>query len=140
MTLVSASLREAVVRRAAGRCEYCRLSQETQVATFPVDHVMPVAEGGETILENLALSCPRCNAAKWKHRTAADPVSGETLPLFDPRTQVWEDHFRWSDTDATVLEGLTAVGRATIACLELNHARHLEVRRWLIVLGLHPAG
>jgi hypothetical protein len=138
MTLVPTSLREEVERRAAGRCEYCRLSQQTQVATFPVDHVLPVTEGGETILGNLALACPRCNAAKWKRVAAEDPVSGATVPLFDPRTQVWGDHFRWSDRDATVLEGLTAVGRATIVGLELNHARHLEVRRWLIVLGTHP--
>src|SRR5947208_1306313 len=100
MTLVSASLRDEVVRRAAGRCEYCRLSQQTQVATFPVDHVLPVTEGGETVLANLALACPRCNAAKWKHVTADDPVSAATVLLFDPRTQVWEDHFRWSDADA----------------------------------------
>jgi hypothetical protein len=52
MTLVSPSLREEVVRRAGGHCEYCGLSQETQVATFPVDHVLPVTEGGETVLAN----------------------------------------------------------------------------------------
>jgi hypothetical protein len=138
MTLISDSLREEVVRRAAGRCEYCRLAQQTQVATFPVDHVLPLAEGGETVLANLALACPRCNAAKWRRITAADPGSGALVPLFDPRTQVWSDHFRWSGADVAELEGLTAVGRATIASLELNHARHLEVRRWLIVLELHP--
>src|SRR5438046_1885544 len=83
MTLVSASLRDEVVRRAAGRCEYCRLAQQTQVATFPVDHVLPVTEGGETVLANLALACPRCNAAKWKRVTADDPVSAATVLLFD---------------------------------------------------------
>jgi hypothetical protein len=102
--------------------------------------MLPVAEGGETVLANLALACPRCNAAKWRHVTAADPSSGTTVPLFDPRTQVWGDHFRWSEADPAVLEGVTAVGRATIVGLELNHTRHLEVRRWLIVLGLHPPG
>jgi hypothetical protein len=140
MTLVSPNLREAVVQRAAGRCEYCRLAQQTQVATFPVDHVVPVAEDGETALANLALACPRCNAAKWRRITATDPVSGETVPLFNPRTQAWKEHFRWAQADATVVEGLTAVGRATVVGLELNHPRHLEVRRWLIVLGMHPPG
>jgi 5-methylcytosine-specific restriction endonuclease McrA len=104
MTLVSASLRDEVIRRAGGRCEYCRLSQETQVATFPVDHVLPVTEGGETVLANLALSCPRCNAGKWKRTTAEDTVSGATVPLFDPRNQLWGEHFRWSEADPTVLE------------------------------------
>jgi hypothetical protein len=140
MTLISASLRAEVVRRAASRCEYCRLAQQTQVATFPVDHVLPVAQGGQTVLANLALACPRCNAAKWQRIEAADPGSGATIPLFNPRNQVWSDHFRWSEEEAAVLEGLTAIGRATIVALELNHPRHLEVRRWLIVLGLHPPG
>jgi hypothetical protein len=35
--------------------------QESQVATFPVDHIIPVASNGKTELENLALACPR-----WK--------------------------------------------------------------------------
>ncbi len=138
MTLGPPTLRDAVVQRAVGRCEYCRLAQHTQVATFPVDHVVPVSEDGETTLENLALACPRCNAAKWRRTTAVDPVSGETVFLFNPRTQVWGEHFRWSAADALVMEGLTAVGRATVVGLELNHPRHLEVRRWLIALGLHP--
>lgn len=60
MTLISAVLREAVVQRAANRCEYCRLSQESQVATFPVDHIVPVSLDGPTEIENLALTCTRC--------------------------------------------------------------------------------
>ncbi len=138
MTLISANLREAVARRAGQRCEYCRLSQETQVATFPVDHIFPVVEGGETNLENLAMACPRCNAAKWTHYSNVDPISGTVVPLFHPRTQSWTDHFRWSESDPTIVEALSAVGRATLSLLEINGARHLQVRRWLIVLGLHP--
>jgi hypothetical protein len=140
MTLISASLREEVVQRAEGRCEYCRLAQQTQVATFPVDHVLPVADSGETVLANLALACPRCNAVKWRRVTGVDPGSGATVRLFNPRAQIWSDHFRWSEADTAVLEGLTPIGRATVAGLELNHARHLEVRRWLILLELHPPG
>lgn len=138
MSLVPALLREEVVRRAAGRCEYCRLSQQTQVATFPVDHILPVTDGGETVLSNLALACPRCNAAKWKRVAADDPATSRTVPLFNPRTQSWADHFRWSASDATSVEGSTETGRATVAGLEMNHDRHREVRRWLVALGLHP--
>jgi hypothetical protein len=60
MSLISAQLREAVVERAGNRCEYCHLSQDFQVATFPVDHVTPVFLAGLTELANLALACPRC--------------------------------------------------------------------------------
>lgn len=138
MTLISAANREAVVARGGGRCEYCRLGQDTQVATFPVDHIIPVSEGGETALHNLCLTCPRCNASKWTHVAGIDPTTGETVSLYNPRTQRWAEHFRWSDTDPAVLESATAIGRATIAVLDLNHSRHLEVRRWLMTLDLHP--
>jgi hypothetical protein len=138
MTLIPAALREAVVQRAGNRCEYCCLSQVTQVATFPVDHILPVTLEGETTLANLALACPRCNAGKWTRVNSPDPVSGETLSLFNPRTQAWADHFRWSESDLAVLEPLTPTGRATLALLDLHGARHIEVRRLLIVLRLHP--
>ena len=40
MSDIAASLRNEVVLRAGGRCEYCRLSQAGQEATFPIDHVV----------------------------------------------------------------------------------------------------
>lgn len=139
MTLIPADLREAVVQRAGNRCEYCHLSQELQVATFPVDHIVPVVAGGKTELENLALACPRCNALEWTHTESEDPDSGQPIPLFDPRRQHWADHFRWSETDAVTLEALTPTGRATLAPLDLNSEQHLRIRRWLVALGSPPS-
>jgi len=81
VTLIPASLRPAVVRRARNRCEYCLLSQELQVATFPIDHVLPRIREGATLLENLALACPRCNSGKWIHIQAVDPASSESVDL-----------------------------------------------------------
>jgi len=126
------------VSRAGERCEYCHLPQATQVATFPVDHVAPLVSGGDTELGNLALACPQCNALKWTHREATDPGTGEVMPLFDPRTQRWADHFRWSSADPTVLEPLTSGARATLALLDLNSEIRRDIRRWLIEIGLHP--
>jgi hypothetical protein len=138
VTLIPARIREAVVQRAGNRCEYCRLAQESQVATFPVDHVLPSALEGATELENLALACPRCNAQKWTHVEAADPASGVLVPLFNPRTQLWAEHFRWSASNSLLVEPLTPTGRATVALLELNSGQHLTVRQLLRALGLHP--
>jgi hypothetical protein len=138
MTLIPADLRAAAVARAGDRCEYCRLGQESQVATFPVDHIIPVASGGRTELENLALACPRCNARKWTYVSAADPVTGGLVPLFNPRAQAWADHFRWSDTDPAVLEPTSASARATAALLDLNSPQHLAIRRWLMAIGMFP--
>ena len=95
MTEVSPSLHAEVVLRASHRCEYCRLSQLGQEATFHVDHVVPRAAGGPTTGDNLALACVSCSLRKWAKQTATDPDSGEEVPLFNPRTQSWADHFRW---------------------------------------------
>jgi hypothetical protein len=137
MTLIPHDVRQAVFDRAAGLCEYCCLPQATQVATFPVDHVTPISVGGLTELENLALACPRCNAAKWIYTTAADPISGEIVSLFNPRRDVWLEHFRWAD-DPTRMEAHSPIARATIALLDLNSEHRRQVRHWLAALDLHP--
>lgn len=51
------SLRRLVIERAKNRCEYCGISQVGQVATFHIDHIIPVVAKGETTAENLALAC-----------------------------------------------------------------------------------
>ena len=138
MSLIPDDIRAAVTRRARNRCEYCLLSQDSQVATFPVDLVIPRLTGGRTVLENLALSCPQCNAAKWIYVEATDPESGQVVPLFNPRTQVWVEHFRWSDLDSTLIEGRTPSARATIERLGLNSESRRNIRRWLMAVGIHP--
>lgn len=140
MTLISDELRQSVVLRARNCCEYCHLPQVSQVATFPVDHVVPVALQGPTKAENLCLACPRCNARKWTSVEAVDPVSGEVVPLFDPRKDDWFAQFRWSASDGSVLEALTPKGRATITLLDLNSPHRVSIRRWLAVVGMHPPG
>ena len=140
MSVVSDTIRAAVVERAGHRCEYCHLPIRGQVATFPVDHATPRSRGGETIVDNLALACPHCNAHKWNHQDGVDPLSGQSVGLFNPRTQSWSDHFQWSRAQLGALEGKTACGRATIALLQMNHPVLLDIRRLLTELGLFPEG
>ena len=138
MSLISSNLRQAVVERAGNRCEYCHLSQESQVATFPVDHIVPVSLSGVTELANLALACPRCNARKWKYVEARDSDTGQMVAFFNPRIHQWIDHFRWSPTDFIVMESVSEIGRVTVAFLDLNSPHHMAVRTLLHVLSLHP--
>jgi 5-methylcytosine-specific restriction endonuclease McrA len=128
---ISDPLRAAVVERADSMCEYCRLPTQGQVAWFPVDHIIPRSKGGKTELKNLALSCPRCNGHKWTHMTDTDPVTGDEIPLFNPRIQAWEDHFTWSPDTAHTIEGTTPCGRATIERLKMNHPQMVEIRNFL---------
>jgi hypothetical protein len=107
-----------------------------QVGRFPIDHVIPRSRGGVSNPSNLALACIRCNGAKWKHTDGVDPMTGEKVPLFNPRAASWAQHFRWSDSDPCVVMGITPCGRATVIRLQLNHPEMLLVRRLLTELGL----
>jgi len=138
VSVVSEEVRAVLIARAEGRCEYCHLPTQGQIARFPVDHVLPRNSGGPTELDNLALACPWRNARKWAHTEGVDSVSGETVPLFNPRTQEWSEHFCWSPQQPLVLEGRTACGRGTIARLQRNHPDMIAVRGLLSALGLFP--
>ena len=130
---MNAELIESVWSRANGCCEYCLLPQAAHVLTFPIDHVIARQHGGETVDANLALSCTRCNSYKGPNIAGLDPETGELKRLFHPRTDVWADHFR---IVAPAIEGLTAIGRTTVALLQFNHADSLALRGELIAEGI----
>jgi hypothetical protein len=138
MSVVSATMRAAVEERAGHRCEYCHLPTRGQMAPFPIDHLIPLSQAGPTSLDNLALSCPVCNGHKWKYVAWPDPESGEAVPLFNPRTDVWSRHFEWSREQRGVLVGKTPCGRATIARLQINRLDLVATRQLLAGLSLFP--
>jgi hypothetical protein len=132
MTYVSSQLREFVVQRAGGRCEYCLYPQDAALFRFEMEHVIAEKHGGRTEADNLALACPYCNRAKGSDIGSIDPVTSELTPLFNPRTQLWNEHF--------VLEGsgivpLTSVGRVTVAILQMNDPERTLERARLIRSG-----
>jgi hypothetical protein len=59
------------------------------------------------------------------------------VPLFNPRRQRWERHFAWSE-NFIVIEGRTAMDRATVTALHLNRPELLNLRRILRTAGEHP--
>lgn len=93
MTKIPAALRRWVIQRANNRCEYCGISQIGQVATFHIDHVIPVVAGGETTTENLALACVSCSLRKGARQQLEDSETGEVVYIFNPRQQRWNTHF-----------------------------------------------
>lgn len=52
--------------------------------------------------------------------------AGVHTRLFNPRIDVWSDHFAWSEDRSIV--GRTDIGNATIEALNLNHERRLKIR------------
>ena len=134
MKRIPARLRRLVLRRGAGLCEYCHLSQAGQEASFHVDHITPRAAGGQTVAENLALACVSCSLRKAARETAVDPNTGNEVPLFDPRRDDWSEHFAWQGVR---LIGLTPSGRATTTALDLNRLLILAIREEEAALGRH---
>jgi hypothetical protein len=135
MTEISPGVRAEVAQRAGHRCEYCRLSQIGQEATFHVDHVVPRAAGGQTTADNLALACVSCSLRKWAMQSAIDLESGEDVPLFNPRTQSWAEHFRWAGQRVVPL---TSTGRATVNALAINRPLIIGIRQEESARGRHP--
>lgn len=135
MSYIPAFLRRLVIKRAAGRCEYCRLSQAGQEATFHIDHIVPLAEGGATTADNLALACVSCSLRKGARMSALDPQTGEPAALFHPRLNNWAEHFRW---EGVRIVGLTVTGRTTVAALEMNRPIILAIREEEAAFGRHP--
>ena len=126
MSRVSPELRRVITQRARSRCEYCGLAQDGQEATFHIDHVKPMASGGQTVAENLELACVSCSLRKAARRAAVDPVTGKLAPLFDPRRDAWQSHFRWQ---GVLLLGMTPTGRATVSALDMNRPLMVAIRR-----------
>jgi hypothetical protein len=126
---------EAVQARAAHRCEYCRMHQALQGATFHVEHVVPKSQGGLTELTNLAFSCVSCNLHKSDRIEAPDPITGTQASLFNPRQDQWADHFPWNGFQ---IEGKSAIGRATVDALQLNSERRLWIREAEAAFELFP--
>ena len=125
-----------VAQRAGHRCEYCRAPEAVHSFAFEVEHTLPRTRGGGDELNNLALACRACNAFKSDAVQATDPETGQPAPVFNPRVDVWDVHFNVGDDDR--IAGLTPVGRATVARLNLNADRRVVARgRWR-ALNLFP--
>lgn len=99
---ISASLRRAVEDRAGNCCEYCLIHSDDVPTIHEVDHLIARKHGGSDVLENLALACLPCNRRKGSDLTAIDPISGAVVPLYNPRAQAWDEHFR---LEAAVIVG-----------------------------------
>jgi hypothetical protein len=137
-TYVSVELDRRIREAARNRCGYCLSPQRLVMARLEIEHIIPLAKGGVTEEANLWLCCPLCNRYKADRTEFTDPVSGATVLLFNPRFQVWSQHFAWSADGLRIL-GLTPTGRATVAALHLSDDPDaLEVRSYWVLAGWHP--
>ncbi|MEZ4712780.1 MAG: HNH endonuclease [Caldilineaceae bacterium] len=131
------SLRTQIVEADRGCCAYCRTCEANSGIPLTFDHIYPTSRGGKSEFVNLCRACRSCNEAKNDQIAALDPLSGEQVLLFHPRTEQWGDHFAWSN-DGTQIAGLTDVGRATVIALKMNNPTIVTARHRWVIAGWHP--
>jgi len=130
-------IKENVRKLANNRCGYCLARKELVYADLQFDHIEPLSRGGTDAEENFWLACSKCNLAKSNKIDGFDLVTKTCIPLFNPRTQNWHEHFAWS-SDGLYIIGKTATGRVTVVEVKLNNDLFLEVRRNWVKAGWHP--
>lgn len=133
--MISPQLRKLVTERAEERCEYCLIHQDFSIYAHEIDHIIPIKHGGKNNPDNLALSCLSCNRHKGSDFATIDPNTGEIIPLFNPRRQVWTEHFFLREG---IIEGLTQIGQGTARLLQFNTAKRILQRQLLIDQAQYP--
>lgn len=134
---INETTQNQVRKRARYLCGYCHASEQWQYVVFTVDHVIPLAKGGVNSIDNLALACFHCNRQKSDKVKVFDEHLLSEVPLFNPRTEQWTEHFIWS-IDTLSIIGLTPTGRATVAALAFNRSRIINIRIADREIGRHP--
>ncbi|MES2518193.1 MAG: HNH endonuclease signature motif containing protein [Bacteroidota bacterium] len=134
-TYISRATRKLVMSRAGHRCEYCRVLEYLSSFDYHIDHIIGVQHGGSNSLNNLAYVCSPCNWKKGPNISTILQLEGPLIPLFNPRTQDWFEHF---EVQKGTLVGKSSIGEATIKLLELNQDNKIEERFEMILAGFYP--
>lgn len=126
-------IRKEVSKRANNRCEYCKLPTLPIQLKHEPDHIISRKHGGLTTLENLALACFDCNRHKGTDIASYDNLTGYLTAFFNPRIQIWTEHFQMQDAE---IIGLTPEARVVVKILQFNSEDRIEQRQILIDLGV----
>jgi HNH endonuclease len=129
--------REQLAKVSKNRCGYCLTQEAVSGVRLTLEHIIPLSKGGQTEESNLWLSCRLCNESKGILTEHPDLESGSTVPLFNPYSQNWSDHFAWNEAGSRIV-GLTPIGRATIEALDLNNEFRVRSRAIWVEAGWHP--
>ena len=126
-----------VALRAENRCEYCRAPERIFNFPFEVEHIIAQALGGLDEESNLCLACRSCNLFKRDFLAWLDEVTQTEVRLFHPRQAEWSEHFQLN-AETGEIQGLTSIGRATVARLRMNTPSQLTARLFWVRLEIFP--
>ena len=80
----------------------------------------------------MAYACSWCNWKKGPNIATVLTEEGKLLPLFNPRTNIWQDHFL---IEAGLIVGKTDIAKGTIKLLEMNTVELILERKLLEEAG-----
>ena len=129
-----------MIARADRLCEYCLLHEEDAYFGCEVDHIISEKHGGSTDAENLAYACMNCN------RNKGSDVGSIVVPLessvfsrfFNPRTDLWYEHFSIDTFSKVTIVPLSDIGAVTIRILKINSSESLLERQALQEIDRYP--
>jgi hypothetical protein len=130
---VSENLRAEVELRAKGVCEYCRIAIEDTYFGGEIDHIVSLKHRGQTELGNLALACQVCNRNKGSDLGSISEASKNLTRFFNPRTDVWNEHFRLNSDGE--IKPSTEIGEVTALIFGFNVPERIAERKGLIEIG-----
>ena len=134
---IAISLQGQIRKQFCDRCAYCQSSEALMAVTFEIEHIIPKAAGGVSILENLCLACPPCNRNKASRQEGIDLETSSPVRFFHPQTDRWSEHFQWSPS-STELLSLTPIAKVTIAALQMNCPQLINARALWVEVDRHP--
>lgn len=132
---ISEKLRKIIAKRANNQCEYCLLHDTDAYMAFEIDHIISKKHKGKTSESNLAYSCLNCNRNKGSDISSLTSLSRILTPLFNPRTDIWHEHFY---IENGYIFSFTEIGEVTIAILKLNAEDLVAERLVLQEIGRYP--
>lgn len=132
---VSAEFRRLVLERSGNRCEYCLIHSDDTIFGCQVDHIISENHFGVTNTDNLAMACAFCNRFKGTDIGSIAVSTREFTRFFNPRTDRWNEHFRF---DQFQIASLTPIGEVTLAILQFNHVDRVLERQVLHLDGRFP--
>lgn len=132
---ISESLRRLVAARAKYICEYCLIHEDDTFFGCEVDHIISIKHDGPTEADNLAYACVFCNRQKGSDIGSILWQTNEFVRFFNPRKDLWSDHFR---LDGATIESLTGIGEVTARILGFNSSDRILERQILIAVGRYP--
>ena len=135
MSYISKKVRSLVISRAGNRCEYCRVLDYLVGFDYHIEHIIGIQHGGTDDLSNLAYACSYCNWKKGPNLSTILYVGGELIPLYNPRSQNWFDHF---EVKRGEIIALSTIAEGTIKLLELNQSSRVEARFEMLIAGCYP--